>query len=219
MAALDRVRRDGLGGHDQGPGRCGAANFIDATLVDIAARTEGSNREVSRGAGSAAHHSDSGTVVYCDDATRARVRRLLLRRRKYPTGAIHPTTVTPELSTSIFQCLRSDAALVVPPAPFLTWREAPRNPARSFCVVAAGVTVVVFRVRARIDSVRAAGSSFPGRADSRRTGVMRMAGGRFAGGAAAARFANTYRERADARAVGSGRDNRGDRGSAISYSV
>ncbi len=28
--------------------------------------------------------------------------------------------------------------------PFLTWREAPRNPARSFCVVAAGVTVVAF---------------------------------------------------------------------------
>jgi 4-amino-4-deoxy-L-arabinose transferase-like glycosyltransferase len=28
--------------------------------------------------------------------------------------------------------------------PFLTWREGPRNPARSFCVVAAGVTVVAF---------------------------------------------------------------------------
>ncbi len=28
--------------------------------------------------------------------------------------------------------------------PFLTWREVPRNPARSFCVVAAGVTVVAF---------------------------------------------------------------------------
>jgi 4-amino-4-deoxy-L-arabinose transferase-like glycosyltransferase len=28
--------------------------------------------------------------------------------------------------------------------PFLTWREAPRNPARSFCVVAAAVTVVAF---------------------------------------------------------------------------
>jgi 4-amino-4-deoxy-L-arabinose transferase-like glycosyltransferase len=28
--------------------------------------------------------------------------------------------------------------------PFLTWRAVPRNPARSFCVVAAGVTVVAF---------------------------------------------------------------------------
>ena len=28
--------------------------------------------------------------------------------------------------------------------PFLTWRAAPRNPARSFCIVAAGVTVVAF---------------------------------------------------------------------------
>ena len=28
--------------------------------------------------------------------------------------------------------------------PFLTWREAPRNPARSFCVVAASVTVIAF---------------------------------------------------------------------------
>src|SRR5208282_1526240 len=28
--------------------------------------------------------------------------------------------------------------------PFLTWRESPRNPARNFCIVAAGVTVVAF---------------------------------------------------------------------------
>jgi 4-amino-4-deoxy-L-arabinose transferase-like glycosyltransferase len=28
--------------------------------------------------------------------------------------------------------------------PFLTWRAAPRNPARSFCMVAAGVTVIAF---------------------------------------------------------------------------
>ena len=28
--------------------------------------------------------------------------------------------------------------------PFLTWREAPRNPARSFCLVAASVTIVAF---------------------------------------------------------------------------
>ncbi|MGH7925532.1 MAG: glycosyltransferase family 39 protein [Candidatus Binatus sp.] len=28
--------------------------------------------------------------------------------------------------------------------PFLTWRAAPRNPARSFCIVAAGVTIVAF---------------------------------------------------------------------------
>ena len=28
--------------------------------------------------------------------------------------------------------------------PFLTWRDSPRNPARSFCIVAAGLTVVAF---------------------------------------------------------------------------
>ena len=104
--------------------------------------------------------------------------------------------------------------------PFLTWREAPRNPARSFCLVAAGVTVIAFSCSSAklIPYILPA---IPPIAVLIADGlvVMRVARGRFACGAPAARFANSHRERPDARAVGCGRDRRGDRGAAISHSV
>ena len=61
--------------------------------------------------------------------------------------------------------------------PFLTWREAPRNPARSFCVVAAGVTVVAFScASAKLIPYILPAVPPHRRVDRRRTRVMRMAG-------------------------------------------
>ena len=69
------------------------------------------------------------------------------------------------------------------------------------------------------DPVHPAGGPSARRADRRRTRVMRMAGGRLARRAPTAGFADSHRERADAGAVGRGRDRRGDRGAAISHSL
>ena len=104
--------------------------------------------------------------------------------------------------------------------PFLTWRAAPRNPARSFCIVAAGRHRGRFLVReCEADSVHPAGRPSAGGADRRRTRVMRMAGRRLARRDSIAGFPDTHRERPDACAVGRRRDRRGARGAAISHSV